>query len=91
MIAEIAMGRIRSQLLERYNATLTYPKKVLEALVSQYNDPGTGGRAIEQALSRKVLPQLGQQCLDKLIEGDQFSTVAISLGKDRSTIEIKVT
>ena len=91
MIAEIAMGRIRSQLLERYNATLTYPKKVLEALVSQYNDPGTGGRAIEQALSRKVLPQLGQQCLAKLIEGDQFSTVAISLGKDRSTIEIKVT
>ena len=91
MIAEIAMGRIRSQLLERYNATLAYPKKVLEALVSQYNDPGTGGRAIEQALSRKVLPQLGQQCLAKLIEGDQFSTVAISLGKDRSTIEIKVT
>ena len=91
MIGEIAIDRIRGQLLERYGATLTYPRKVVEALVSQYNDPGTGGRAIEQALARKVLPQLSQQCLAKLIEGDQFSTVALSLGKDRSTIDIKVT
>ena len=91
MIGEIAMDRIRGQLLERYGATLTYPRNVVEALVSQYNDPSTGGRAIEQALARKVLPQLGQQCLAKLIEGDQFSTVALSLGKDRSTIDLKIT
>ena len=91
LIAEIAMDRIRNQLLQRYGATLSYPRKLLEALVSQYNDPGTGGRAIEQALARKVLPQLGQSCLEKLIEGDQFSAVALSLGKDQSKINIRVT
>lgn len=90
-IAEIAIERIRAQLLDRYGATLSCPAEVLDTLVAQHNDPGTGGRAIEQALAQKVLPKIAAQCLAKLIESETFSTVAMSVDKDGLAINIEIT
>lgn len=89
-ITEIAIGRIRAQLMERYGATLNCADEVLETLVTRYNDPGTGGRAIEQALAQTVLPKIAAGCLAKLIESESFSNVAMVLSKDESTIEVEI-
>ena len=76
--------------MERYGATLNCADEVLETLVTRYNDPGTGGRAIEQALAQTVLPKIAAGCLAKLIESESFSNVAMVLSKDESTIEVEI-
>ncbi len=89
-IGQLAMARIRRQIEQRYGASFEYTEKCLEDLVDEYHDPNLGGRAVEQALAQRLLPDLARECLSRLAAGEPISRIKVRQGKTGKELELTV-
>ncbi|WP_271272504.1 type VI secretion system ATPase TssH [Aliamphritea hakodatensis] len=78
-ITEISLKRIRKRLLEQYNASFDWDQGLLDLVVARNTDPTTGGRAVEQIINRSLMPQLAEQCITRLSEGQTINAVKVSV------------
>jgi type VI secretion system protein VasG len=89
-IAQLAMARIRRQIKQRYGASFEYTEKCLEDLVDEYRDPNLGGRAVEQALAQRLLPDLARECLSRLAAGKPISHIRVCQAKTGKELELTI-
>ncbi len=78
-ITEISLKRIRKRLAEQYNASFDWDQGLLDLVVARNTDPTTGGRAVEQIINRSLMPQLAEQCITRLSEGQTINAVKVSV------------
>lgn len=78
-ITEISLKRIRKRLVEQYSASFEWDQDLLDLVVTRNTDPTTGGRAVEQIINRSLMPQLAEQCITRLSEGQAINAVKVSV------------
>lgn len=78
-IVGINMKRIEKRVAEHYGAQFSYDEALIEHLATSCKDPDTGARNVENIISRTILPGLATECLQKMAEGTEISSIHIGL------------
>lgn len=87
-ITEINLNRISKKLDQQYGATFDWSTDFIDYVVDKNVDPTTGGRAIEQIINRSLMPQLAQECIVRLSEGEQIKQVSVSVNQGKIELSI---
>jgi type VI secretion system protein VasG len=78
-IVELQLGRIGARIAENYGATFEYTPELVDHIVSGSLVAESGARAIENLLSRGVLPEISERFLERMAAGETIREVGLSL------------
>ncbi|WP_343716581.1 AAA family ATPase, partial [Inquilinus sp.] len=78
-IARLQLERIRKRVEESYGARFVYDDALVQGLCARATESESGARAIEQILSRTVLPELAALFLARMAEGAPIEEAGVSL------------
>ena len=81
-IAKLKLGAVERRLKGAHGAVITYADGVIEHIVEQCRDPDSGGRMIDNIITNSILPDLSRQVLSRMVSGDPFETVEVSVEND---------
>ena len=81
-IVEIKLAKIKTRIMDRYNAALSYNPNVVERIVASCEEIESGARVVDRILNQTLLPGLSGKVLDKIATGDSFQNIKISLSYD---------
>lgn len=87
-IAGISLRRIEKQLHEHYGAEFNYQPEVIDLLINMNQSAEIGARAIEQLISRYLMPELANQCIVRISQLQAIKQVMISVEQDKFKIDI---
>ncbi|MBS8227536.1 type VI secretion system ATPase TssH [Vannielia litorea] len=79
MITKLKLGSIVKRVKGNHNATMTYSDAVIEHIVSQCNDPDSGGRMIDNIITQTILPDLSRAILEKAVGGDELKEIKVDV------------
>ncbi|MBM7071362.1 type VI secretion system ATPase TssH [Shewanella sp. 202IG2-18] len=88
-IAELSLKRIEKRIKQHYGATFSYDDSLTANLVARTNSPETGARAIEQAINRSLMPDVANECIDRMSKGMDVNHINISVDDGKVNVEIK--
>ncbi|MBK8456314.1 MAG: type VI secretion system ATPase TssH [Phyllobacteriaceae bacterium] len=72
-IVRLQLDRIKRRIAENHGAEFGYSQAVVDHIVSQCNDPDSGGRMIDNIITNTLLPELSRQILGKAMERSEFT------------------
>lgn len=78
-IAALSLQRIRQRVDEHYGASFDYDPQVIKQLVHLNESPETGARAIEQIINRQLMPNLANQCIQRMSENQPVEAVHVGV------------
>jgi type VI secretion system protein VasG len=81
-IAKLQLGRISKRITEQHEVPFTYDDAVLDLIISRCTELESGGRVIDSILTNTLLPSISTEILTCLMEGREFSKVAVSVKDD---------
>jgi type VI secretion system protein VasG len=81
-IVELQLGRIRQRIRENHDAAFVYDKAVVDHIVSQCNDPDTGGRMIDNIITNTLLPALSREFLKRSLAREKLKEAKVSIAND---------
>ncbi|WP_196137603.1 type VI secretion system ATPase TssH [Aliikangiella sp. G2MR2-5] len=89
-ICKINMRKIEKRVRAHYDAEFNYDEEVLLHIVARSQEVDTGARNIENILTRTLLPALATECLSRLANGEEISSIHIGVTEEGSfTYDIK--
>lgn len=78
-ITRLKLGAVERRLKGAHGAVITYADGVIEHIVEQCRDPDSGGRMIDNIITNSILPDLSRQVLSRMVSGDAFTSVEVSV------------
>ncbi len=81
-ICKINMARIEKRIKGHYGAAFTYHDDVMLHIVARSQEVDTGARNIENILSRTLLPEMATECLSRLADGKEVSSIDVGVNDD---------
>jgi type VI secretion system protein VasG len=78
-IVRLQLGRIRKRIQENYDAEFVYSDAVVEHIVSQCNDPDSGGRMIDNIITNTLLPELSRHFLNRAMEKQEITRAEVDI------------
>ena len=78
-ITRLKLGSIVKRVKSGHNATMSYADAVVEHIVSQCNDPDSGGRMIDNIITNSILPDLSRAILSRAVTGEEFREVTVDV------------
>ena len=78
-IVRLQLDRIGKRIRDNHGARFSYDDAVVEKIVSQCNDPDSGGRMVDNIVTNTLLPALSQQILGKAIAGQQIEEARVGV------------
>ncbi len=78
-IVKLQLGRITKRIRENHGAAFVYDDEVVQKIVSQCNDPASGGRMIDNIITNSLLPALSRGILSKSLGKEEFSQAKVSV------------
>src|SRR5262249_26027786 len=79
-IARLQLDRIAERTRSQHGAPCGSGDDVVAAVVAQCNEPESGARAIDRVVGRSLLPDLGAEILSRLMRGEPFTRVEVTVG-----------
>jgi type VI secretion system protein VasG len=79
MITRLKLNSIVKRLKKNQNATMTFTDEVIEHIVSQCQDPDSGGRMIDNIITNSILPDLSRAILTRAVGGEELKTVEVKV------------
>jgi type VI secretion system protein VasG len=76
-IIELSLNRIRRRFVENYKATFTWDESLIDAVAARCTEVESGGRNVENVLSRGLLPELSAQLLAAMADGTPIRRVHV--------------
>lgn len=76
-IARLQLNKICKRVKNNYNSELVYSDCVIDYIVSNCNDSGSGARNIHTLLQNNVLPLLSKRLLDNIVSGEQLNEISL--------------
>jgi type VI secretion system protein VasG len=76
-IVRLQLDRVGKRVKHNYDAAFQYSDAVVDFIVSQCNDPDSGGRMIDNIITNRLLPDLARQFLDIAMKHSEFSQVLL--------------
>ena len=84
-IIKLKLDKIVKRIKQNHDAEMTYGDDVIKLISERCNDLDSGARVVDAILTNTVLPQVSQEFLERMMEGEKINTVAISV-KDSEMI-----
>ena len=78
-IIKLKLDKIVKRIKQNHEAEMTYGDDVIKLISERCNDLDSGARVVDAILTNTVLPQVSQEFLERMMEGDKINTVAISV------------
>ncbi len=69
-IARLQLGRIAARLKEGHGARFSFGEDVVAHIVAACDDPGSGGRMIDNIVTNRLLPEMSRQILRRQLDGE---------------------
>ena len=78
-IARLQLGRIGRRIRDNHNAAFVYDDNVVGYIVSQCNDPDSGGRMIDNIITNTLLPALSREFLNKSLAKEEINEARVTI------------
>lgn len=78
-IVRLQLGRITKRISTNHNAIFEYSDAVVEHIVSQCNDPDSGGRMIDNIITNTLLPALSREFLNRALEKEEVKRASVDV------------
>jgi type VI secretion system protein VasG len=78
-IVRLQLNRIGKRISDNHGAKFIYDDAVVEKIVSQCNDPDSGGRMVDNIVTNTLLPALSRQILNKAIAGEELKEARVGV------------
>ena len=79
-VVEMQLERVRLRAEETYGTQLAFDEALVAAIAEKARGTETGARAVEQMISRELLPLLSRHFLERLDGAPRTSSLRVSLG-----------
>ena len=87
-IVRLNLGRIGRRLSENHKARFVYDDAVVDKIVSQCNDPASGGRMIDNIVTNSLLPALSRGILNRQLAKQEVSEAKVSIADGEFMYEV---
>jgi type VI secretion system protein VasG len=87
-IVRLQLGRIGKRIASNHDAAFDYSDAVVEHIVSQCNDPDTGGRMIDNIVTNTLLPELARQFLNRSLEKQEVTSAKVDVKDGKFAYEV---
>ncbi|MEH6394362.1 type VI secretion system ATPase TssH [Pseudoalteromonas sp.] len=87
-IAAIQLAKIIKRVEKNYNAVLTYNNDVIDYIVANCQNAGSGARNIHTILQNKVLPMLSEILLFSMIENNEINNILLKVKDNEFELNI---
>ena len=81
-ITKLKLGAVEKRMKDAHGAVIEYADGVIDHIVDQCRDPDSGGRMIDNIITNSILPDLSRQVLSRMVSGDVFERVTVSVEED---------
>jgi type VI secretion system protein VasG len=78
-IVRLQLGRIGKRIRDNQGADFVYGDDVVEYIVSQCNDPDTGGRMVDNIITNTLLPALSREFLKRSIAKEELKEAKVTI------------
>ncbi|HRJ49078.1 MAG TPA: AAA family ATPase, partial [Phycisphaerales bacterium] len=78
-IIGLQLSRVARRVQEGHRVPFTYDPAVVETIVSRCTELESGARAIDAIITRQMLPRIGREILERLVEGKPISKVGVGI------------
>ncbi|WP_338366842.1 type VI secretion system ATPase TssH [uncultured Pseudoalteromonas sp.] len=87
-IASLQIAKIIKRVKKHYNAELKYENDVIEYIVDNCQNAGSGARNIHTILQNKLLPLLSEVLLSSMIDDKEINSIFLSVIDNEFNIEL---
>ena len=88
-IIKLKLNKIVKRIKQNHEAEMTYGDDVIKLISDRCNDLDSGARVVDAILTNTVLPQISQEFLERMMEGNKINNVAISVKDSEMVYEFK--
>jgi type VI secretion system protein VasG len=88
-IARLQLNRIGKRIKDNHNAAFEYEDAVVDFIVSQCNDPDSGGRMIDNIVTNSLLPALSRAFLNRAMQQEEIKKATVSMGLEGFLYEVE--
>jgi len=78
-IARLQLGRIEKRIMENHGIPFSYDDDVIRLIADRCTELESGGRMIDAILTNTVLPEISQEFLTRMMEGNLPGSVRVSV------------
>jgi type VI secretion system protein VasG len=78
-IVRLQLGRIKKRIAENHDAVFTCSDAVVDHIVSQCNDPDSGGRMIDNIITNTLLPELSRHFLNRAMDKQVVTSAKVDV------------
>jgi type VI secretion system protein VasG len=78
-IIKLQLGRIATRLRLNHKASFTYNDELVECTLRRCREVETGARNVDHILTRTLLPEISQEILGRMAQGQSISSVEVSV------------
>lgn len=78
-IIKLKLGRIRDRVRENYKASFEFTDELVSAVADRCTEVDTGARNVDHILTRSLLPELAQEFLARMADGQTIESVSVSV------------
>jgi type VI secretion system protein VasG len=78
-IIRLQLGRIAKRMKENHKAQFTYSDELVNGIASRCTEVETGGRNVDHILTGSLLPEMSQEFLTRMAEGQTISKVHVTM------------
>ncbi|AGA26731.1 type VI secretion system ATPase TssH [Singulisphaera acidiphila] len=78
-IVRLQLDRIVRRVRENHKAAFTYSEEIVANIASRCKEVHSGARNVDQILTRSLLPELSQEFLARMAEGDVLTSVYVDV------------
>ncbi|MDN3681087.1 type VI secretion system ATPase TssH [Vibrio tapetis subsp. quintayensis] len=88
-IAEIQLNKISNRLIEHYQAEFLYSENLIENLVNQCNEDGSGARAIQTIIQNSLLPKISSSVLESVFNDTLVNCITVDNNENVISINVE--
>lgn len=87
LIIEIQLERVERRFLSNHGAAFKYDDRVVDLILSRCQEVESGGRMIDAILTQTLLPDLSQEILSRMMDGEQLGALEVTAENDQFKYE----
>ncbi|MFH0273249.1 type VI secretion system ATPase TssH [Vibrio jasicida] len=77
-IASLKLQKISDRIQRNYNAKLTFSDSLINDIVNNSNESGSGARVIQTTIENTLLPKISHEILSSILNGKTFEEISIN-------------
>ncbi len=78
-IIRLQLGRIAQRMRQNHNAQFTYGEELIEGIAGRCREVQSGARNVDHILTRSLLPEISQEVLTRMAQGQTLSRVHVTI------------